>query len=105
MTEEENIYIGKAQAFEKILQTLLEKAPLFLDEVTKAMANEKFVRRFGTSVSIFYSSLIAQGMPEEKALELTREYIRMFNISAIVKSFENLKDVSRLFGLSGPGSN
>jgi len=100
MTDDENVYMQKARAFERILKTLLEKAPEFLDEVTKAMANETFVRRFGISVSIFYSSLVTQGISEQKALELTKEYIRMFNISAIVKSFENLKDVSRLLGLS-----
>ncbi len=99
MTKDENTYIVKAKAFERIIKTLLEKAPRFLDEITKALANETFVKRFGVSVSMFYFTLEQEGMDEKKAMELTKEYIRMFNVAAVVKNFEKMKDVAKVMGV------
>lgn len=97
-SEDKGTLVVRTKEFERIIKTLLDKLPKFLDELTKAMSNEKFVKRFGTSVSLFYYSLEQEGMDEEKALELTKEYIRIFNIAAIVKGLNKVENIRNILG-------
>ena len=96
MTEQEKTSLIKAEEFEGIIEILLEKLPEFIDEITKALANEKFVERFGLSVSQFYFSLKQKGMDDNDALLLTKEYIHTFNIGAIVKGLGKIEDIRKI---------
>lgn len=98
MSEDEEIHLIKADEFEKIAEMLIDKLPEFMEEITKALANEKFVRMFGLSVSQFFYSLKQNGMDDEQALELTKEYINTFNIGAIVKGLEKIEDIRKVLG-------
>ena len=98
MPKDEEIHLIKADEFEKIVGMLIDKLPEFMEEITKALANEKFVQRFGLSVSQFFYSLKQNNMDDEQALELTKEYINTFNIGAIVKGLEKIEDIRKVLG-------
>lgn len=99
MTEDDDSNYITAKEFERITEVLIRKLPLFMDEITKAMANEIYVQRFGFSVCQFYRSLKQEGMEDREALELTKEYIHAFNIGAIVKGLEKIEDIRKLLGI------
>ncbi len=103
MSEEENASLINAEEFEKITEVLIRKLPVFMEEITKAMAHEKYVQRFGISVCQFYHSLKQEGMGNEEALELTKEFINTFNIGAIVKGMEKIEDIKKVLGFFAKG--
>jgi len=98
MSKDEETHLIKADEFEKIIGMLIDKLPEFMEEITKALANEKFVQRFGLSVSQFFYSLKQNNMNDEQALELTKEYINTFNIGAIVKGLGKIEDIRKVLG-------
>ena len=98
MSKDEETHLIKDDEFEKIIGMLIDKLPEFMEEITKALANEKFVQRFGLSVSQFFYSLKQNNMNDEQALELTKEYINTFNIGAIVKGLGKIEDIRKVLG-------
>jgi len=98
MSKDEETHLIKADEFEKIIGMLIDKLPEFMEEITKALANEKFVQRFGLSVSQFFYSLKQNNMNDEQALGLTKEYINTFNIGAIVKGLGKIEDIRKVLG-------
>ncbi len=64
-----------AQEVREILEAVSDTVPKLLNEITDALFNPEKTKEFGKSVAEFYKTMVDNGMPADKAYELTQKFM------------------------------
>ncbi len=64
-----------AQEVRDILEAVSDTVPKLLIEITDALFNPEKTKEFGKSVAEFYKTMVDNGMPPDKAYELTQKFM------------------------------
>lgn len=73
-----------------VLKTLAEQVPELIRALRASFFSAEAGTDFGEAVGNFYKALVDKGIPEEKALELTSDYLDTFrNIGQLLKVANN----------------
>ncbi len=64
-----------AKEVKEILEAVSETVPKLLNEITDALFNPEKTKEFGKSVAEFYKTMVDNGMPPDKAYELTQKFM------------------------------
>ena len=64
-----------AQEVREILEAVSDTVPKLLIEITDALFNPEKTKEFGKSVAEFYKTMVDNGMPPDKAYELTQKFM------------------------------
>lgn len=68
-----------------VLTTVTEKVPELIRALRASFFSAEAGTDFGEAIGNFYKSLVEKGIPEEKALELTSNYLDTFrNIGKMI---------------------
>jgi hypothetical protein len=87
MTDKDSAEPGKIK---EILSVVSDKVPALIKGLVGSVFSEEAGRGMGKAAAAFYAELKAGGIPEETALEMTRDYIRNFtNLSDIFKNIKS----------------
>ena len=64
-----------AQEVRDILEAVSDTVPKLLSEITDVLFNPEKTKEFGKSVAEFYKTMVDNGMPPDKAYELTEKFM------------------------------
>ena len=64
-----------AQEVRDILEAVSDTVPKLLNEITDVLFNPEKTKEFGKSVAEFYKTMVDNGMPPDKAYELTQKFM------------------------------
>ena len=64
-----------AQEVRDILEAVSDTVPKLLSEITDVLFNPEKTKEFGKSVAEFYKTMVDNGMPPDKAYELTQKFM------------------------------
>ncbi len=79
----------KADKVKEILSVVSEKLPALLQGLIGSVFSEEAGRGMGKAAAAMFAELKAGGVPEETALEMTRDYVR--NFTNLGEIFKNVK--------------
>ena len=68
----------------EILTVVSEKVPALLNQLADVLYGKDRAEQYGKAVAAFYKSLKDAGMSEDKAYELTKEYMSAMNIGKLM---------------------
>ena len=81
-----------ASSKKKIKKTEItfEEVQFRLDEISKRLARlEELIERVGPGIGKFYSNLIAEGIPEEVALDMTKKFVGALDFTKLMSMVSN----------------
>jgi len=67
-----------AQKIKDILSVVSDKVPALIKALIGGVFTEEVGRGMGKAAAAFYTEMKAAGIPDESALEMTRDYIKGF---------------------------
>jgi len=76
MSEEKKM--PDAQRIKDILSVVSDKVPALIKALVGGIFTEEVGRGMGKAAAAFYAELKAGGLPDQAALEMTRDYIKGF---------------------------
>ncbi|HEQ79351.1 MAG TPA: hypothetical protein ENN76_03700 [Euryarchaeota archaeon] len=68
----------------KILDVVSEKVPHLLREISDVLYGEGRAKQYAVSVATFYKELLAAGMSQEEAFDLTQQYMSSLNLGKTI---------------------
>ncbi|MEF8835169.1 MAG: hypothetical protein V5A76_03345 [Candidatus Thermoplasmatota archaeon] len=68
-----------------VMETLNETVPDLISGIVKAVYNAEDSKKLAKSTANFYKELVDAGMDEDKAYELTREFMQNRDVTSVVK--------------------
>ena len=69
-----------------LLDVIYEKLPKVFKAIRESIFSAQAGTDIGTAIGNFYKALLEKGVPEDKAMELTSEYLRtLTNLSENIK--------------------
>lgn len=78
-----------AQEVSEILTVVSEKIPTLIKSIVEIVFSETSGREMGKAVAAFYEELTKSELPNDVALEMTRDYMKTFsNFGNIVKNIK-----------------
>ena len=69
----------------EILDVVAEKVPGLLKELSMVLYSPDSAKQFGIAGATFYKELIAAGMTDVQAFELTQQYMSAMNVGQAMK--------------------
>jgi hypothetical protein len=77
---------GEAQEVAEIFETLATRIPEMINGILGSLFSPESAKNMGKAVGEFRASLIEAGIPEEEAMQMTREYLgTLTNFSGMIK--------------------
>ena len=81
--------IPPADKIKEILSVVSEKLPALIQGLVGSVFSEEAGRAMGQAAAAMYAELKAGGIPDDTALEMTRDYVR--NFTNLGEMFKNVK--------------
>jgi len=72
------------EQLEKILTVVSEKVPALLNQLADVLYGKDRAQQYGKAVAAFYKELRDAGMSDDKAYELTQEYMSAMSIGKLM---------------------
>lgn len=72
------------EELEKVLTIVSEKVPTLLNQLADVLYGKDRAQQYGKAVAAFYKELRDAGMSDEKAYELTQEYMSAMSIGKMM---------------------
>jgi len=66
------------EELEEVLKTISEQIPALIKGIIGSIFSAEAGKNMGAAAANFYKELKAGGLPDEAAVEMTQDYIRMF---------------------------
>ncbi len=86
------------EELKEVMETLNETVPDLISGIVKAIYNTEDSKNLAKSTANFYKELVNAGMDEDKAYELTRDFMESRDVTSVVKNI-----LSEKGGLGGEG--
>ena len=90
--------LDDVEELKEVMETLNETVPDLLSGIVKAIYNTEDSKNLAKSTANFYKELVNAGMDEDKAYELTRDFMESRDVTSVVKNI-----LSEKGGLGGEG--
>ncbi len=74
------------EELKEVMQTLNETVPSLISGIVESIYNLEDSEKLAKSTANFYKELIDAGMDEEKAYELTRDFMESRDVTSVVKN-------------------
>ncbi len=79
--------IPDVEKLNEVLNTVADKVPALIQGIVASVFSPEAGRNMGKAAAAMYTELTQGGIPEETALEMTRDYLRSFsNISEMMRN-------------------
>lgn len=75
-----------AKELKEILNTISTEIPKLLESIGKVFSNPENANQIGKAVAQFYKELIAAGMTQEQAFQMTKDYMASFSLGGLISS-------------------
>ena len=79
--------IPDPEKVKEILEVVADKVPHLLKEISDVFYAPEQANNYAVSIAIFYNELKKAGLPENKAFELTREYMSNLSLKGLRPNF------------------
>jgi len=73
------------EELKEVMETLNETVPELISGIVKAIYNAEDSKNLAKSTANFYKELVDAGMEEDKAYELTRDFMESRDVTSVVK--------------------
>ncbi len=73
------------EELKEVMETLNETVPSLLSGIVEAIYNTEDSEKLAKSTANFYKELVDAGMDEDKAYELTRDFMESRDVTSILK--------------------
>lgn len=77
-------HVEDVDEIKEILTVVSEKVPALLNQLADVLYGKDRAQQYGKAVATFYKELRDAGMSEEKAFELTQEYMSAMNLGKLM---------------------
>ena len=77
--------IDDVEELKEVMETLNETVPELISGIVKAIYNAEDSKNLAKSTANFYKELVDAGMEEDKAYELTRDFMESRDVTSVVK--------------------
>jgi hypothetical protein len=102
--KEKRSYKEDIAELKAVMDVISTKVPQLVDSVLGGLYSKERAKQHGEAVAQFYKNLKSSGMDDDKALELTKEYMRGMSFKTIAheifsrkgKGVDKEKDVSEI---------
>ncbi len=74
------------EELKEVMETLNETVPSLVSGIVEAIYNTEDSEKLAKSTANFYKELVDAGMDEDKAYELTRDFMQNRDVTSVVKS-------------------
>ncbi len=74
------------EELKEVMETLNETVPDLISGIVKAIYNTEDSKNLAKSTANFYKELVDAGMEEDKAYELTRDFMESRDVTSVVKN-------------------
>ena len=74
------------EELKEVMETLNETVPDLISGIVKAIYNTEDSKNLAKSTANFYKELVDAGMDEDKAYELTRDFMESRDVTSVVKN-------------------
>ncbi|MBS3817770.1 MAG: hypothetical protein KGY76_09440 [Candidatus Thermoplasmatota archaeon] len=88
--------IDDVEELKEVMQTLNDTVPSLISGIVEAIYNTEDSEKLAKSTANFYKELVDAGMDEDKAYELTRDFMQSRDITSVIK--EVLSDAGSFKG-------
>lgn len=73
------------EELKEVMETLNETVPSLISGIVEAIYNAEDSEKLAKSTANFYKELVDAGMDEDKAYELTRDFMQSRDVTSLVK--------------------
>ncbi len=73
------------EELKEVMETLNETVPSLISGIVEAIYNTEDSEKLAKSTANFYKELVDAGMDEDKAYELTRDFMQSRDVTSVVK--------------------
>jgi hypothetical protein len=84
------------EKIKEILNIVSEKVPGLLKELSTVLYGTDQAKQFGIAIATFYKELKKEGMTDEQAFELTRQYMSTLNLGQMMRGFRHGKNREKI---------
>jgi len=88
--------LDDVEELKEVMETLNETVPSLISGIVEAIYNSEDSEKLAKSTANFYKELVEAGMDEDKAYELTRDFMKSRDITSVIK--EVLSDTGDFTG-------
>ncbi len=88
--------LDDVEELKEVMQTLNETVPSLISGIVEAIYNTEDSEKLAKSTANFYKELVDAGMDEDKAYQLTRDFMKSRDITSVIK--EVLSDAGGFAG-------
>lgn len=74
------------EELKEVMETLNETVPPLISGIVEAIYNTEDSERLAKNTANFYKELVDAGMDEDKAYELTRDFMQSRDVTSVVKN-------------------
>lgn len=74
------------EELKEVMETLNETVPSLLSGIVESIYNTEDSEKLAKNTANFYKELVDAGMDEDKAYELTRDFMQSRDVTSVVKS-------------------
>ena len=78
--------LDDVEELKEVMETLNETVPDLISGIVKAIYNTEDSKNLAKSTANFYKELVDAGMDEDKAYELTRDFMESRDVTSVVKN-------------------
>lgn len=84
MNERSKSDLNEIREVKEIMDVISKSIPSLLSGIKNALFDSESSKQLAENTANFYGELVEQGLDEDKAYELTREYLKSNNFSQLV---------------------